>query len=418
MTPAPSAARGRHLKGDTMKYLIATAAALAAAGPAWAQDITLTPLVDARLRYEYVDQEEFALDAHAVTARVRAGVQAATGPWSALAEAQGTLAIDDRYYDGLHGLPTRPLVPDPENVALYRAQLQYRTRAFALTAGRQRIGLDDERFVGSGAFRQNGQTFDALRAEITTIPRLKLDVAYVWSVRSIWGVEGNGVRQQAIGGDNVLANLSYAMPLGTLVGFAYLVDQDEAAVQGYRLSSRTFGARLAGTRPLSKSARLSYQLSYARQSDWHRNPNDFSADYYLAEATLGLGGAALTGGLEVLGADRGVALTSFQTPLGSVVKFQGWANKFLTTPPNGVRDAYVVGSYGWKQVLGADGITLTGTYHRFRSDQLGQDYGDEVDLVAAVKVKRTTVSARYARYKADEFATDTDKLWLQLDWTY
>lgn len=403
-----------------MRHCFATAAAFAlmVAGPAWAQEIAVTPLVDARVRYEFVDQDGVPLDAHAVTARARAGVQVARGPWSVLAEAQGTLAIGERYYDGLHGPATRPLVPDPENVALYRAQVQYRTKALAITAGRQRIGLDDERFVGSGAFRQNGQTFDALRAELTAVPGLKLDVSYVWSVRTIWGVEGNGARQQAIGGENVLANLSYATPLGTLVGFAYLVDQDEAAVQGYRLSSRTFGGRLAGMRPLSRSAKLSYQLSYARQSDWHRNPNNFSADYYLAEATLGVGGATLTGGLEVLGADRGLALTSFQTPIGSVVKFQGWANKFLTTPPDGVRDLYAAAGYGWKKVAGADAVTVTGVYHRFRSDRLGRRYGDEIDLLAAVKVQRTTLSARYARYKADGFATDTDKLWLQLDWVY
>ena len=65
-------------------------------------------------------------------------------------------------------------------------------------------------------------------------------------------------------------------------------------------------------------------------------------------------------------------------------------------------------------VLGADTIGLSGTYHRFRSDRLGQDYGDEIDVLASVKVKHATVSARYARYHADAFATDTDKAWLQL----
>ena len=51
----------------------------------------------------------------------------------------------------------------------------------------------------------------------------------------------------------------------------------------------------------------------------------------------------------------GVALTSFQTPLATGFKFQGWADKFLTTPPNGVRDLYAGAGYGWKKVLGADG---------------------------------------------------------------
>ena len=148
-----------------MKYLLATTAALAVAGPACAQDIRLTPLVDGRVRYEHVEQDGIARDADALTVRVRGGVQAASGSWSALVEAQGTLAPIDAYYDGVQGAATRPLVADPENIALYRAQLQYRTKALAVTAGRQRIVLDDERFVGNVAFRDNAQTFDAVRAE-------------------------------------------------------------------------------------------------------------------------------------------------------------------------------------------------------------------------------------------------------------
>ena len=261
-----------------MKYLLATTAALAVAGPACAQDIRLTPLVDGRVRYEHVEQDGIARDADALTVRVRGGVQAASGSWSALVEAQGTLAPIDAYYDGVQGAATRPLVADPENIALYRAQLQYRTKALAVTAGRQRIVLDDERFVGNVAFRDNAQTFDAVRAEMTAILRLKLDVTYAWGVRTIWGINGTGARQQAVSGDNVFANLSYATPVGNLIGFAYLVDQDEAAVQGFRLSSQTYGVRLAGTRAFSKAVKLAYQFSYARQDDWHRNPNGYGAN--------------------------------------------------------------------------------------------------------------------------------------------
>ena len=71
-----------------------------------------------------------------------------------------------------------------------------------------------------------------------------------------------------------------------------------------------------------------------------------------------------------------------------------------------------------KDVLGADAITLGGTWHRFRSDRLSQHYGTEIDLLASVKVRRATVSLRHARYRADTFATDTDKTWVQLDWIY
>jgi hypothetical protein len=41
--------------------------------------------------------------------------------------------------------------------------VQYATKALDLTLGRQRINLDDQRFVGSVGWRQNEQTFDAVR---------------------------------------------------------------------------------------------------------------------------------------------------------------------------------------------------------------------------------------------------------------
>jgi hypothetical protein len=385
------------------------------ASPAAAQ--TLAPLVEARLRYEHADQDGLPDAANGVTARVRAGVMVSEGRWSALAEAQGNLAIVSDYYDGLTGPTTRrPLIADPQNVALYRAQLQYRSAPATITVGRQRIALDDERFVGAIAFRNNGQTFDAVRAEVTPIVGLKADVSYAWSVRTIWGVDGAAARQRAVSGNNVLANLAWTSPVGTVSGFAYLIDQDEAAVQGYRLASQTFGVRLAGVRPIGRG-KLTYQASWARQSDWHRNPNDYCADYWLADVALDLNGPRLGAGYEVLGADGGGALTSFQTPLATAFKFQGWADKFLTTPPDGVRDLYASAGWGWKAIGGLKAVSVGATYHRFESDRLVRRYGDEIDLLAQAKLGRTTASLRYAAYNAERLLTDTSKFWLQLDWT-
>lgn len=391
---------------------------LTAATPAAAQAQTLAvkPLAEARLRYEQVEQDGLALDANALTLRVRAGVEAKQGPLTALVEAQGNLAIAGDYDDGLQGAATRPLIADPQNVAIYRAQLGLKLPFGTLTAGRQRIALDDERFVGNAGFRQNAQTFDAVRAEITPLKGLKADLTYAWAVRTIWGIDGTGARQRAVSGDNILANLSYATPIGTLTGFGYWVDQDEAAVQAYRLSSKTLGARLAGAQPIGK-AKLAYQLSYARQTDFHRNPNDYAADYWLADLSLDLNGPKLSAGYEILGASSGAAFTSFQTPLGTNFKFQGWADKYLTTPPDGVRDLYVSAGWGWKAIGPAKGVIFQAAWHRYESDRLARHYGDELNLLASAKFGKTTASVRFADYQADRFATDTSKFWLQLDWT-
>jgi len=401
-----------------MKKLLAAAAALAVAGPGYAQTIKLKPLVDARIRNETVHQDGLATDSDALTVRLRAGVEADAGPWSALVEAQGTLAPVDHYYDGLNGAATRPLIGDPENIALYRAQLRYKKGGFAVTAGRQRITLDDERFVGAANFRNDGQTFDAVRVEWAVIPKLTADVSYVWDVRTIWGIDGIGARPQSISGNNILANLSWTTSAGALTGFVYLVDQDEVAVQGFKLSSQTYGGRFAGAHAFTKKVKLSYAASYARQSDYGRNPNNYAASYYLADVGLDISALKLGAGYEVLGASSGAALTSFQTPIATVFKFQGWADKFITTPADGVRDLYVSAGYGWKKVGPADAITLQAVYHRFSSDRLARLYGDEMDLLASVKHGRTTLSARYADYWAKGFATDTRKFWLQADWVY
>jgi len=390
--------------------------ALAPAGAAQAQDIALKPLGEARLRYESVGQDGLAADADALTLRVRAGIEATAGSWSALIEGQGNLSIARDYFDGLHGPAAHPLIADPQNIALSRAQLRFSQPAFTLTAGRQRLAFDDERFVGSVAFRQNGQSFDAVRAEIAPVKGVKADLAYAWSVRTIWGIDGAGARQQAVSGDNLFGNLSVATPAGKLAAFAYLVDQDEAAMQGYRLSSQSYGLRFEGSQPVGK-AKVAYQLSYARQSDWHRNPSDYAADYWLADITVDLAGPRVGAGYEILGADDGAALTSFQTPLATGFKFQGWADKFLTTPPDGVRDLYASAGWSWKAVGPLNAVTLQAVYHDYRSDRARRAYGDEIDLLASAKLGKCTASARYANYDADGFATDTEKFWLQLDWT-
>lgn len=396
----------------------AIGAALAAlAAPAMAQE--LKPIADARLRYEHVDQAGLPKEADALTFRLRAGVEAKWKDWSMLAEAESTASLAEHYDSGLNGKARFPIVADPENIELNRLQLQYRgLPKTAITVGRQRINIEDQRFIGNSGWRQNEQTFDAVRLEYGDAKGLRADLTYSWSLRTIWGIDGRDARQQAIGGNNVFATVSHPTPLGALSGFAFLVDQDEAAVQGFRLSSQTYGVRLAGGRGLSATAKLNYALSYARQSDWHRNPNNFDTDYWLADVGVDLGPARLGVGHERLGADDGLPFTSFQTPLATLHKFQGWADKFLTTPPNGIRDWYGSAAYGWKKIAGLDAVNATLVFHRFRSDRLGLHYGNEWDAMVSARKGRWTATAKLASYNAEEFATDTRKFWLQLEWAY
>ncbi len=407
-------ARAALLGGVAAAMLGHQAAAQAAPG-----ETELRPLLDSRVRYEHVDQEDFHQNADAVTARTRLGAELAVGNWSLLAESEGTLALSGRYDNGLNGRTRFPLVADPETIEINRLQLRYsglpRT---TFTAGRQRINLDDQRFVGSVGWRDNEQTFDAVRVEYGSAEELKADLTYSWSVRTIWGIDGEGPRQQAIGGNNLFVTLDYATPYGTLGGFTYLVDLDEAAIAGFGLSSQTYGVHFAGSRAVSRDVKLSYAASYAHQADYHRNPQDYAADRYWAEGAVEIGALRLGLGHDVLGADDGRALTSFQTPLATLHKFQGWTDKFLVTPPDGVRDLYANAGYAWRDVAGLDSVEASVTWHRFRSDRLGLDYGQEWDAMVSARRASWRATAKVARYDARRYATDTAKFWLQLEWSY
>jgi hypothetical protein len=401
-------------------YKLALAAiCLATTTPAFAGALKVKPLIDARLRYEGVEQVGRARNADALTIRIRAGAEAKKGDFALLVEAEGNYAISENFNSTTNGKTAFPVVADPENIELNRIQLQYNgIKKTLVTIGRQKINLDDQRFVGSVGFRQNEQTFDAARIEFSGIKDVKADIIYARSVRTIFGIDGIGFRPGRIDGDNIFANLSYKTKYGTLTGFAYLVDQDELAVQNFRFSSQTFGGRFAGAKPLNKVTKLTYAASYARQSDYHRNPNNYSADYIAAELGVEAKGIKLLGGYELLGSSSGRAFTSFQTPLATLHKFNGNADIFLTTPPNGLQDIYGTIGYTKPKIGPFDSLGVLATYHDFTSDRLSLNYGDEINLQVVAKLKKYTFSLKYADYNARAFATDTKKLFASVEWAF
>ena len=102
-------------------------------------------------------------------------------------------------------------------------------------------------------------------------------------------------------------------------------------------------------------------------------------------------------------------MVGFSTPLATGHKFQGFADKFLGTPANGIEDSY------FKVATKVGGVKLIAFYHEFEAEEGSMDYGSEVDFIAAYKINENySVLFKYAAYDADEFATDTDKAWLML----
>ena len=110
----------------------------------------------------------------------------------------------------------------------------------------------------------------------------------------------------------------------------------------------------------------------------------------------------------MLGGDENAPGKQFITPLATLHKFQGWADKFLTTPNAGVDDRYAVLKL---KLLGA---TTELIYHDFSAESGGQDYGDEWDFsLARTFAGRHKFLFKYADYRSKGFATDTTKWWVQ-----
>ena len=377
-----------------------------------ADEIPIKPILDTRLRYELVDQRP--LHADAVTLRVRAGAQANFGSFSALVEGEGTVApVND--YNGFafpisdnQRRPRYAVIADPQSVELNRLQLQYKSDHLTVTAGRQRINLDDQRWVGSVGWRQNEQTFDAVRGEASLGP-ITMDATYAISQRTIFGSDAGP--RTAIDGKFIF--LSLGSRPGPVQGklFSYIIDYDE----GFALPncSQTYGAYATGEIPLGKATKVTVRASYARQSNYGRNPFDYTADYWSFEARTKLAGFSITGGWEQLGSDNGRAV---QTPLATLHKFNGWADMFLTTPPNGLDDAYLSVGRTFEGVKALPGLNANITYHQFDSAEGDVEYGTEWDASAGFKVGKVALLLKYADYDARGFSVDTRKLWLQAEW--
>lgn len=358
-----------------------------------------------RYRFEFVDQDGIPKDAFASTLRTVLGYE--TAAWhgiSGLLEFTDVTAIgNDLYNSTTNGKTGRPVVADPDNTEVNQGYARYTGyKPVDARVGRQRIKLDNDRFIGNVGFRQNEQTFDGGSIQWKPVEEATLFYAYLSHVNRIFGkfspIGRSGMQTHLIHGDYVFG------PFAHLVGYWYWVDIDDNQAQ----STQTVGVRATGQ--LGQGLVGRYALEYAHQNDIAQNPNNVDAGYRLIE----LGGSVhddlvgLKGGWEVLEGSNGVG-NKLTTPLATLHAHNGWADKFLNTPDAGLEDLYV-GLDGKVQKLGWAAL-----YHHFEAETGSTVYGDEVDLQATYKIlDGVTIGAIYADYFARNFATDTRKIWFWL----
>jgi len=366
-----------------------------------------------RYRFEFVDQDGFDEDAEASTVRTRLSVKSGDfRDFDFFIEVDDVRQIIwDNFDQGGGNTPGRseyPVVADPDGTDLNQAYINYGgLDDWGFRLGRQRINLDNQRFVGGVGWRQNEQTFDAFRVDYRLLDKVDVFYSYVDKVRRIFGDEVRaGKDRQDM---TQFVNVSGETPIGKLVGYYYYYDSDDRNVDAdgtTSFSSGTGGVRLTGGVPVNDEWKISYEAEYANQGDVGNNPNNVDEDYWHLDvgASMDIYEAHL--GWEVLtGEDGDPRNVAFQTPLATLHAFNGWADVFLTTPAGGLDDKYIK----FKATPGDFIIDVR--YHTFEAESGGADYGDEIDFRVGYKFnKRFRGDLYFADFDGDDFG-DVTKFW-------
>lgn len=367
--------------------------------------------LDVRLRYEDVSQDNPLKDASALTLRTRLGYM--TAEWKDLylkAEFENVHALGAEDYNSgpgvfsaTNGKTQYSMIPDPEGSEVNQAWLGYQgLPSTEVKLGRQRLILDNARFLGNVGWRQNEQTFDGVNLVNTGLDKTTIHYSYL--------KRSNFIFFNNFDMDSHLLNIGFAAADNLkLTGYAYLLDFDDNVAA--RRDTQTVGARIVGGLPVEGYQWL-YTFEYASQSDYRDSPATVDADYSLAEVGISFPIVTAKLGRESLGGDGSYG---FQTPLATAHAFQGWADMFLSTPATGVVDSYLS--------LGSAIPSLSArwqvVYHDFQADAGSAAYGEELDVLLGKTLAPNLVATiKYADYSADSFAVDTRRLWLQLGYSF
>jgi len=365
-------------------------------------------LADLRLRYEAADFANITENANALTYRARLGFE--TGAFADtkfLIELDHNQALIDDFNSTLNGNTDFPVIADPNVTELNRLQLTNTSLPdTTVTLGRQRIILDDARFVGNVGWRQDEQTYDAIRVVNNSIENVTFDVSYINQVNRIFGDEAPSSKFDS---ESWILNAGYSLQLEKMTvkikGYGYFLDLSNTA-----LSSQTYGATVD-----VKSGIWKAKAGLAVQSDFGNQPTEYKENYYVFEAGVAQNGLSGLVGYEVLSGD---GTKAFTTPLATLHKFNGFTDVFLNTPADGLEDLYVKAGYKSQAIGSLKYINVFGVYHDFNSSNLSQDLGRELNAVISTQIGKTKILFKYADYTSDGFATDRRRYSVQLDYKF
>lgn len=330
-----------------------------------------------RYRYKWVDEQGFAKRAKASTLRMQLGHATAD-----YLEFGAFLQFEDvrvegceRYNSTVNGLVQYPTVADPEETEVNQAYLSFQCSGTTVRYGRQAIAYDNHHFIGDVGWRQNQQTYDAFSLENTSLPDTTISFAHGYNVNRIFG-DVSTVGNVRMDGD--LLNIAYhGLKAGALVGYGYFLDYRPGQPFAVTASHKNLGLRFDDSTPLGGS-KLLYTAEFAKQSNYKGGAATVDAKpAYYGMLGLDVRWVQLKLNYELL-SDNDVY--DLQTPFATLHAFNSWADKFLTTPVDGLRDVFL--SVGACPL----GVNLAAVYHRYASDHQDYDYDREWNLLESKKL--------------------------------
>lgn len=356
---------------------------------------------DLRYRYENSNTEGTTKKtANADTVRLRIGyLTPKFYDFQAYAEYLGNQDVFNNNYNSTRNGKTQyDVIADPQQNELNQFWFAYSGLADTeIKIGRQYIIIDNARFIGNVGWRQMDQTFDAVAVTNKSLPNTTVKAGYIINTQDIFSKKNDM--------DTQFVNIGYDFEnIGKLTGYTYLIDYQDSITKNAN-SNQSYGVRFNGGFQVTDDFKALYTAEYAWQKDLGDNPNSYEVDYINVMGGISAFGFTLEASMEQLGGQNG---KGFDFPLGTNHARQGWADVFLKTPADCVRDTHV--SLGTK----VKGIKVMGVYHNFDDDTGGTDYGQEFDLVVSKKIgKHYSLLAKYAYYDAENYGVDTQKIWLQ-----
>ena len=418
-----------------------------------------------RLRYENVDQDGLAVapvanqelkDGEGLTLRSLVGWQTAPyNNFSFAGQLIGVTKFIDNFNDRKDNVTQidkagYAVIVDPDHFDVNQLYVDWtgiKNTRFRL--GRQQVNLDNVRFFGDIAFRQVMQVFDGASVLNKSIPDTEVFLAHFEQVTQVTTSQRDG--------DLEIANVKYRIsPTEFLVGYAYFSNMDDLGFGNAWFganalnnngkpnltadqSNKILGLRLDGVHPFNPNLRALYTAEYAKQTDYANGDKRIDAHYYKIGGGVGIDAFNVRIDQELLSSNN--SLYAFQTPFGTNHLFQGWVDKFLVTPRQGIQDTFVTVTYQYADIL------FFADYHVFKSDENfntvgsgtaknGDKYGTEWNVAATYNWNKNIMTKfEYGKFSEDDnYAAvpntannvagnrgrirDTEKLWLTAMYTF